>query len=235
MDYQKTFEAYQKYGMGKKFESLPQYSLYNKEIGWYKKVKSPRTNEYFQADDLIRRELVTADWQPPRTDSKGKPVKYPFKEVSEIIRRRLVDGSEWLQSRQMWWGLDSMGNQLNISMNDKECFDDVLPIYTEKPENPKDNPRLKDTKMIRVIDRLEPRIKYTLPFSEKEAQRLYDMRNGKCSLCLIDETGTDWPPINIPSFETFKNSDFQSLWEIVTTPRVKMEPSSTQDYQKQYG
>ena len=38
------------------------------------------------------------------------------------------------------------------SLNDKECFDDVLPIYTPKPENPKDNPRFKDTKMVSTID-----------------------------------------------------------------------------------
>ena len=58
MDYDKTFEQYQNYGMGKKFEQLPDYSRYKKEIGWYEKVKSPRTGEYYQADDLISKELV---------------------------------------------------------------------------------------------------------------------------------------------------------------------------------
>ena len=89
----------------------------------------------------------------------------------------------WIISRQMWRGLDQLGNAIDISMNDKETYDDVLPIYTQKPENPKDNPRFKDTKMVRVIDRLERRIKYTEPFTPRDsAQKLYDMKNGKCKL-----------------------------------------------------
>jgi hypothetical protein len=159
MDYNKTFEGYQKYGMGKKFEQQPDYARYKKELGWYEKVKSPRTGEYYQAQDLINRDLVAPDWKALRVDSKGKPVKYPIKEVNEIIRKRLVDGTEWLLSLQNWIALDSMGNEVNISMNDKECFDDVLPVYSVKPENPKDNPRFKDVKMISTVDRLERRIK----------------------------------------------------------------------------
>jgi hypothetical protein len=228
MDYNKTFEAYEKYGMGKKFEGLPDYSRYKKEIGWYEKVKSQRDGEYFQAETLQKKELVAQSWTPPRLDGKGKPVKYPFKEVSEIIRKRLVDGSEWLLSRQMWYGLDAMGNELNISMNDKEKYDDVLPIYVEKPENPKDNPRFKDTKMVRVVDRLENRIKYTEPFKADTAQKLYDMKNGKCSLCVINEYGSDHPPVSVPSFEHFK-MPFDELWEMVTTPKFKMDRSYGDD------
>jgi hypothetical protein len=225
MDYDKTFEAYQKYGMGKKFEQLPDYNIYKKEQAWYEKVKSKRTGEYNQAEDLIKRELVPEGWQPPRT-VKSKPVKYPLKQVSEIIRKRLVDGSEVLLSRQMWTGLDQVGNEVNISMNDKEKYDDVLPVYTLKPENPKDDPRFRDTKMVRVIDRVESRIKYTEPFTPETAQRLYDMRNGKCSLCVIDESGGpgDYPPVSVPSFEHFK-MPFDELWEMVTTPKYKMDRS----------
>jgi hypothetical protein len=222
MDYQKTVETYQKYGQGKKFEQLPDYIMYKKELGWYEKVKSPKTGEYYQAEDLIKRELVPEGWQPPRVDSKGKPAKYPIKSVNEIIRKRLVDGTEWILSRQYWTGLDQLGNEVNISINDKEKYDDVLPVYTLRPENPKDNPRYKDTKMISVIDRLEKRIKYTEPFTPETAQRLWDMKNGKCSLCIIDESGGDYPPVSVPSFEQFK-APFDELWEMVTTPKYKMD------------
>ena len=167
-------------------------------------MKSKRTGEYNQAEDLIKRELVPVDWKPPHVDSEGKPVKYPIKYVNEIIRKRLVDGTEWIKSRQEWIGLDQLGNAINISMNDKEMYDDVLPVYTLKPENPKDDPRFRDTKMVRIIDRLEQRIKYTEPFSSETAQKLYDMKNGKCSLCIIDESGGDHPPFSVPSFEHFK-------------------------------
>jgi hypothetical protein len=239
MDYQKTFETYQKYGMGKKFEQQPDYARYKKELGWYEKVKSPRTCEYYQAQGLIERELVPVGWKPPPTDSKGKPIKYPIKDVNEIIRKRLVDGSEWILSRQYWTGLDSTGNEVGFSMNDKDCFDDVLPVYSLKPENPKDNPRYKDIKMVSTIDRVERRIKYTEPFKPETAKKLYDMRNGKCSLCLIDKSGIgghgNHPSVSVSSFESLKNSVFQDLFELLITPKYKMEQSTTQEYQKQYG
>jgi hypothetical protein len=123
----------------------------------------------------------------------------------------------------MWTGLDQVGNEVNISMNDKEKYDDVLPVYTLKPENPKDDPRFRDTKMIRVIDRLESRIKYTEPFNAETAQKLWDMKNGKCSLCVIDESGGDYPPVTVPSFQHFKSTPFDELWEMVTTPKYKMD------------
>ena len=225
MDYDKTYQAYKDLVMGKKFEELPEYSQYMKEHKWYEKVKNAK-GDFHQSEDLIRKETVPPSWKPPRVDSKGKAaVKYPIIEVSELIRKRLVDGSEWLLSRQNWIALDSAGNEVNISMNDKECWNDPLPVYALKPENPKDNPRYKDTKMISVVDRLERRIKYTTPFSAKEAQRLYDMRNGKCSLCVIDQTGGDYPPVSVPSFDSFRDSAFSEMFELLTTPKLKMDRS----------
>jgi hypothetical protein len=79
--------------------------------------------------------------------------------------------------------------------------------------------------MVRVIDRLEQRIKYTEPFTPDTAQKLYDMKNGKCSLCIIDESGAAHYPVNVPSFEHFKTRPFDELWEMVTTPKYKMDRS----------
>jgi hypothetical protein len=134
MDYEQIYQTYKNLGQAKKFEQQPDFNRYTKEKAWFEKVKSKRTGEYNQAEDLIKRELVPADWKPPHVDKKGKPVKYPLKSVNEIIRKRLVDGSEWVLSRQEWIGLDQLGNAINISMNDKEMYDDVLPVYTLKPE-----------------------------------------------------------------------------------------------------
>jgi hypothetical protein len=92
-------------------------------------VTRKRTGEFYQAKDLIKRELVPSDWTPPHVDAKRKPLKYPLKHVNEIISKRLADGSEWLVSRQQWWGLDQAGNPVNQSMDDKELCDDILPIY----------------------------------------------------------------------------------------------------------
>ena len=221
MDYEQTALIYRNLGHEKKFQEKPDYNRYKKEQGWYEKVKSKRTGEYNQTEDLIKRELVPADWKPA-TLVNDKPVKYPIKRVNEIIRKRLVDGSEWIVSRQEWIGLDQLGNEINLSMNDKECYDDVLPVYALKPEDPKANPRFKDTKMKSVIDRLEPRIKYTEPFNPETAQKLYDMRDSKCGLVLIDGSG-DHPGVSVPSFEHFKSTPFDELWEMVTTPKYKLD------------
>ena len=171
-------------GQIKKWEDTPEYLSYKGELTWYDKVKSKRTGEYYQAEDLIKRDMVDDKWEPPHVDAKGKPVKYPLKHTSEIIRKRIADGSEWLLSRQMWCGLNEAGSPVNQSFNDKECFDDILPIYKLRPENP----RQRDSKMIRELSSIEHRIKYTKPFTKENVQKLYDLKNDRCSLVLKDES-----------------------------------------------
>jgi hypothetical protein len=78
--------------------------------------------------------------------------------------------------------------------------------------------------MIRELDHIEHRIKYTLPFSAENVQKLYDMRNGKCFLTLIDMT-QDKPPYDIPKLESFKNSSFPELFEWASTPHTKLDRS----------
>lgn len=73
--------------------------------------------------------MVPADWEAPHVDAKGKPLKYPLKYVNIIIRLRTAEGSEYLKSSQTWIRLDQAGNPVSISMDDKELFDDTLPIY----------------------------------------------------------------------------------------------------------
>ena len=110
MDYDKTVALYEKAGLIKKWLENPDSYLHKAEKTWMEKVKSPRTNEFYQAEELIRRELVPPDWQPPHTDSRGKPLKYPIKNTNEIFRIRIADGTEWIMSRQFWTGLDQSGN-----------------------------------------------------------------------------------------------------------------------------
>jgi hypothetical protein len=175
---------------------------------------------FYQADELIKRELVPPDWTPPHVDSRGKPLKYPVKHTNEIFRIRIADGSEWLMSRQMWWGLDQAGNPVNQSMNDKEWFDEILPIYTLKPENP----RQRDSKMIREVTSIEHRRKYTLPFTPEILDKLYAMRNGQCSMVLKDDS-KDRPPYSMESFEHTKTREFDELWDWASTPRTKLDRS----------
>jgi hypothetical protein len=221
MDYSKTQELYQKAGQVKKWENIPEYLSYKGELAWLDKVRSKRNNEFFQAQDLINRELVPPEWVPPHVDSKGKPVKYPLKHVNSIIRVRALDGSEYLKSRQMWWGLDEAGNPVNQSMDDKEVMDEILPIYTLKPENPK----ARDSKMIKEVTSIEHRTKYLLPFTASNAEKLWDMRNGNCTLILKDESKGDKYAYSTDSFEHFKSREFYELWDILSTPKYKLDRS----------
>lgn len=140
--------------------------------------------------------------------------------MNEIIRKRLADGSEWLTSRQQHWGLDMAGNPINQTFNDKEFFDDILPIYTVKPKT-----KERDSEMIREIKNIEHRKKYTLPFTAENVQKLYDMRNGRCNLVIIDESRGDKPPVSVESLEHFKTRQFDELWDMVAIPRYKMDRS----------
>ena len=76
-------------------------------------------------------------------------------------------------------------------MNYKERYDDIRPVYTSKPKNPRE----RDTEMIMEITSIQHKFKYTLPFSPENVQKLYDMRNGKCGLDK-DETGRQTTILN---------------------------------------
>jgi hypothetical protein len=88
-----------KIGQIERWEDTQESNSYKGEQAWYDRVKSKITGEFHQVDEL-RREWVPADWKPPHQDTKGEPIKYPLKHVSEIIRKRLADGSEWVITRQ---------------------------------------------------------------------------------------------------------------------------------------
>lgn len=186
MDYVKTEQLYEEIGQKKKFEETADYNRYRKEKKWFEAVKSPRTGEYYQADYLIQKDMVNTKpdpklkkpaWTPPHVDAEGKPLQYPLKYVNGIYRVRIADGSEWLLSTQEWIALSRDGNAVNLSMNYKERYDDIRPIYTSKPKT-----RERDSEMIMEITSIEHKMKHTLPFTPENVQKLYDMRNGKCIL-----------------------------------------------------
>jgi hypothetical protein len=218
MDFERTASLYEGIGQDRKWDETPEKNRLNKEIKWIESVKSSRTGDYYQAQTLIEREFVPNDWRAPHVDKKGRPLTYPIKNVNAIIRKRIADGSEYLLSREWWTALDSGGNPVSISMDDKQMYDDILAIYKMVPENP----RQRDTKMLRQFERIEHRLVHTLEFSSDAVQKLYDMRNGNVSLVLKDESKGDKHPINIESFEDFRDKPFDELWKLATTPKTSL-------------
>ncbi|CAN5537016.1 hypothetical protein BH18THE2_BH18THE2_37580 [soil metagenome] len=210
MDYEHTIQLYAQAKQNKQFLETAEYLDYKKELKWLETVKSKRTGEFFQAEDLKRSEMVPTDWQTPHVDAKGKPLKYPLKYVNSIIRLRTAEDSEYLKSRQTWIGLDQAGNPVCISMDDKELFNDILPIYKMKPKKPND----RDSKMIREVRAIEHKTRYTMLYNPENVQKLYDMRRGPCSLIIKDESRGDTPHIVVESFEDFKNKSIDDILEI---------------------
>jgi hypothetical protein len=71
----------------------------------------------------------------------------------------------------------------------------------------------RDSEMIREITSIEHNIKYTLPFTKENIQKLYNLKNGRCSLVLMDESRGNKPPYEVESFEHFKTMEFDGLWD----------------------
>jgi hypothetical protein len=231
MDYEKTRQLYQEIGQIKKFEETADFNRYKKELKWYENVKSKRTGEYYQAEDLIKRDMVSPKWTLPHLDAEGKPLTYPLKYVNGIYRVRIADMSEWLMSTQEWIALDSTGNPVNLSMNFKERYDDIRPFYTSKPKNPKE----RDSEMILEIADIQHKMKYTLPFTPENLDALYAKRNGQCILVLKDES-KDRPPYSLDSFEHLRTRTFDELWEWAITPKFSLDRSVKDQLQdRQYG
>ena len=220
MDLVKTRELYQELGQIKKFEETADFNRYRKELRWYDDVRSKRTGEYYQANELIRRDLVSKKWTPPHINEKQEPLEYPLKYVTGIYRVRIADMSEWLMSTQTWWGLDVFGNALNISMDFKERFDSITPVYTNRAKNPKE----RDSEMELEITSIKHTMKYTLPFTSENVDSLYAKRNGKCILVLKDES-KDKPPYSLDSYDHLKTREFDELWDMLSTPKYKMDRS----------
>ena len=58
MDYDKTVALYERAGLIKKWKENPESYLHEAEKKWYEKVTSKRTGQFWQVEDLIKRNLV---------------------------------------------------------------------------------------------------------------------------------------------------------------------------------
>jgi hypothetical protein len=219
-DFERTKQLYEEIDQIKKFKESPDFTRYKKELKWFDDVTSRRTGEYYQANELIRRDMVSKKWSPPHIDEQQKPLEYPLKYVTGIYRVKTSDLSEYLMTTETWYGLDVFGNALNISMDFKQRYDDIRPIYTNKVKNPKD----RDSEVELQITSIKHNMKYTLIWTPENFDKLYKMKNGKCVLVLKDET-QDKSPYEISKPESFRNSSFEELFEYASTPHTKLDRS----------
>jgi hypothetical protein len=123
-DFKNTEQLYSKQGLV--------YKKQYHEIGyenWYNSVTNPHKRNtpgrpesfyYYQIEDLRNTGFVSQDFGEDRRDrfDATKLKTYPEKKAISIIRVQDADGNEWLKSKQMWTGMDRLGNEIDQSVSD---------------------------------------------------------------------------------------------------------------------
>jgi hypothetical protein len=219
-DYKKTEESYKKEGVNYK---KPPRQL--KEEKWLAQVTNPNTGEFLQPEQLKAAGLLSPDY------SNNK--KYPIKTVYQITRLKTADGKEWLISRQMWTGLDRLGNEVPSAMDDKETW--------WKPNFWREQIRLDPKDQ---LSRMQIRTsvtgftkEYTLPFSAKELDKIHSLRKlGDAVSMTLRVSDSSASPRKIPRYTDFRDREFDELWEWATTPKFSLDRSiKDQLNERQYG
>jgi hypothetical protein len=219
-DYKKTEEAYKREGI--RYEKPP-HQL--KEERWLAQVTNPNTGEFLQPEQLKSAGLVSSDY----SNSK----KYPIKTVYQIHRFKSADGKEWLISRQMWTGLDRLGNEVSNAMDDKETW--WRPNFWR--EQIRLDPRDPLSKMQMRTSVTGFTKEYSLPFSAKELEKIYSLRRpGDAVSMTLRVSDTSASPREIPKYTDFRDREFDELWEWVTTSKFSLDRSiKDQLNERQYG
>jgi hypothetical protein len=194
-----------------------------KEEKWLAQVTNPNTGEFLQPEQLKAAGLVSNDY------SNNK--KYPIKTVYQIQRLQTADGKEWLLSRQMWTGLDRLGNELPQAMDDKESWWKPIFLYEQVRLDPKD-PLGKMQKKTSVNGFTR---EYTVPFSAKELDKVYSLKRpgGSVSLVLRDSNASN-PPRALEKYTDFRDREFDELMEWATTPKFNLDRSVKDQLQERH-
>jgi hypothetical protein len=134
----------------------------------------------------------------------------------------------WLRSRGRIVGLDKLGTKVEHSFTDPELFYKPHTRYELKRKDPKNESS--PMKRTRVSADPNPttleNIEYALPFNTKNFEQLYKQRpsssTGSVSW-VIKLEGSNEGPRQIDNPEKFKNTPFDDLWVVATTPKFKLD------------
>lgn len=196
-----------------------------------KQCVNPSTNKFYTMEYLKAKQMVSG------IDSPYDGRQYPRREMFQLYRRKEQSG-EYLMRREMWYGLNVEGQELNIYV---ETLDDHrdLQIQYVKEENPnqirymgKDDDvpgygktiaKVRNTNII-YTDQEEGTLVYDTPFSEqavmeavKNARGAINDHNNGCSLGFIDGTSGSKNSATITSIERFCQP-FDKVWEEIRQP-----------------
>jgi hypothetical protein len=220
---------------------------------FFEQVKNPITGEFFQLETLKAAGAVSPDFTlPPGFENK----RFPVITVNSIYRMKASDGKEYLKSRQMYYGLDRLGNIINKSIDDQEVYDKPIWQYSQLPagsssfgssSNPfaKSERKIVGATFVKVFDK---------PFTPENVDELFALVPGEdekakeaavsLSIVKYDQSGNVAGAIyHISKYRDFRNRDFEELYDYASTPKTREltmmgreeEDNENKKKHKQYG
>ena len=239
VDFKKTEQLYTKQGLV--YQKKPHEIEYDR---WYNSVTNPHKKDrpatggteaeresfyYYQIQELISAGLVPEDFGEDRRDrfDSAKLKVYPEKIGRSIIRVQDTYGNEWLKSKQMWTGMDKLGNGIPQSVPDPETYEDPQFKYEYKYKDPQDPMSPLERKPVAGIE--HPR-KYTMPFTEENLQKILSIRPAKdmhsvnLTIMRVSVTGEGrGAPYAIENLDDFKNRPFDELYDWASASKNKSD------------
>jgi hypothetical protein len=145
-------------------------------------------------------------------DPKHPEIVYPLKIPLSITRYRLLDGNEYLVSKQKWIGVNSFGDTQHRNVSNVEYYEQ--PEFDHQRVEDKNNPRSMIVKATGIRNILKI---YTLTFSPENADSLYNMvpqaDRRMLNFAVKDEAASGIARA-VKTFEEFRNKTFDELYNI---------------------
>lgn len=200
---------------------------------WLKQVRNPDTGRFYTMEFLKAKQLVSS------LESPYDGIQWPRREMFQLYRIKNQSG-EYLNRREMWYGLDVEGKETNIYVETLDHHMDLQIVYPKLedhnqirymgddddiPGYGKTLAKVRNTNLI-YTDQEEGRIVYDTPFTEaavleaaKYARGAFNDRNNGCSLALTDESRSR-NSYSVFSLDQFLRP-FDQMWEELTRPKDK--------------
>jgi hypothetical protein len=200
---------------------------------WLKQCINPDTNQFYTMDFLKAKKIVA------RIDSPYDGIQYPRREMFQLYRIKEQSG-EYLNRREMWYGLNVEGKEINIYVETLDDHRDLQIVYPKLedlnqtrymgdgddiPGYGKTLAKVRNTNLI-YTDQEEGRIVYDTPFSEaavleaaKYARGSFYDRNNGCALAFTDKSrsGNSYSVFSLDQFL----QPFDQVWDELTRPKDK--------------
>jgi hypothetical protein len=187
--------------------------------------------------DFLKAKKIVA-----RIDSPYDGIQYPRREMFQLYRIKNQSGG-YLNRREMWYGLNVEGKEINIYVETLDDHRDLQIVYP-KLEDPNQTRYMGDddnipgygktiaqvrNTNIMYTDQEEGRIVYDTPFTEeavgeavKYARGAFDDRNNGCALEFIDTSKSTNNSISVFSLEQFLQP-FDQVWEELNRTKDKVD------------